>query len=136
AGGILGLVQDALASTHRPVRQGIRSLKGAVTIDGMPAALNQRIRAGQTIVTGPGAEVVYVVGTDAFLQHENSELRYEDSTTVAVLRVITGKILSVFGRGKRDIATPTATIGIRGTGCYIEASPQNTYFCLCYGSAI
>jgi hypothetical protein len=30
---------------------------------------------------------------------------------------------------------PTATIGIRGTGCYIEAEAKTTYFCLCYGVA-
>jgi hypothetical protein len=32
----------------------------------------------------------------------------------------------------------TATIGIRGTGCYIESegtgAKARTYFCLCYGS--
>jgi hypothetical protein len=34
------------------------------------------------------------------------------------------------------LATPTATIGIRGTGCYIEAEEDRTYFCLCYGVAV
>jgi hypothetical protein len=28
---------------------------------------------------------------------------------------------------------PTATIGIRGTGVYIEAEPDLTYVCTCYG---
>ncbi|HNM82135.1 MAG TPA: hypothetical protein PKL28_13845, partial [Rhodocyclaceae bacterium] len=41
----------------------------------------------------------------------------------------------VFAKGERQIVTPSATIGIRGTGCYIEASPERVYFCLCYGSA-
>jgi hypothetical protein len=31
------------------------------------------------------------------------------------------------------IETPTATIGIRGTGVYLEAGPEKTYFCTCYG---
>jgi len=51
------------------------------------------------------------------------------------MRVVTGAILSVFGKGNKKLVVPTATIGIRGTGCYIEASEHQTYFCLCYGSA-
>ena len=54
------------------------------------------------------------------------------------MRVVTGKVLSVFGKGSRTIAVSTATIGIRGTGCYIEdegsGADARTYFCLCYGS--
>jgi hypothetical protein len=51
--------------------------------------------------------------------------------------VVTGKLLSVYARGlgERQIKGPTATIGIRGTGAYIEAEPDKTYFCLCYGEA-
>ena len=47
--------------------------------------------------------------------------------------LVTGKLLSVFGRGPRRIATSTATIGIRGTGIYIEAEAERTYVCTCYG---
>ncbi len=54
------------------------------------------------------------------------------------MRVVSGKILSVFGKGAKTIQTSTATIGIRGTGCYIEdegtGAKARTYFCLCYGS--
>src|SRR6266571_1921254 len=51
--------------------------------------------------------------------------------------VATGKgALAVFGPGgERNIVTSTATIGIRGTGCYFEVEPARTYFCLCYGTA-
>ena len=34
----------------------------------------------------------------------------------------------------RGVTSTTATIGIRGTGFYIEADPERTYFCTCYGS--
>jgi hypothetical protein len=56
------------------------------------------------------------------------------------MRVVSGKILSVFGKNSgRSIQTSTATIGIRGTGCYIEdegtGAKARTYFCLCYGTA-
>ena len=31
--------------------------------------------------------------------------------------------------------TKVASIGIRGTGVYLEADPEQTYFCTCYGVA-
>ena len=46
-----------------------------------------------------------------------------------------GKILSVFGSGSRSLKTPYAAIGIRGTGAYLETSPDRTYICTCYGTA-
>jgi hypothetical protein len=55
-----------------------------------------------------------------------------------LMRVVSGKILSVFGKGAKTIQVATATIGIRGTGCYIEeenhGAKARTYFCLCYGA--
>jgi hypothetical protein len=69
------------------------------------------------------------------MQRENSTIRYGDGIGADTLRVITGKLLSVFGKGNRLLVTPTATIGIRGTGCYIESEQTRTYFCLCYGDA-
>jgi hypothetical protein len=132
AGGFAGLMRTALAVDPR---QGIRQMKGNVTIDGKPAEHGQTIRPGQKVATGTDGEVVFVIGKDAFLQRANSEFIIERGTGVAVLRYITGKVLSVFGKGRKMLETPTATIGIRGTGCYIEAEQARTYFCLCYGVA-
>ena len=42
-------------------------------------------------------------------------------------------MLAVFDRRNRKIITPTAVLGIRGTGIYIEAEPKRTYVCTCYG---
>jgi hypothetical protein len=91
-------------------------------------------------MTGEGGEAVYIIGPDAFLQREKSKVIFEESGGAQIMRVVTGKILSVFGKGKErqrnlSLVTSTATIGIRGTGCYIEAEEARTYFCLCYGEA-
>ena len=51
------------------------------------------------------------------------------------VRLLSGRLLSVFGKGgPRQLVTSTATVGIRGTGAYMEAEALRTYFCLCYGS--
>jgi hypothetical protein len=137
AGGFAALIREALAASPQ---QGIRQMKGTVTIDGKPAAPGQAIRPGQKVATGEDGEAVFVVGKDAFLQRRNSEFVIERSAgariAIPVLRYITGSVLSVFGKGKKTLSTPTATIGIRGTACYIESAPEQVYFCLCYGTAI
>lgn len=132
-GGMHGLLRAALAASPQA---GIRNMKGTVTIDGEPAAIGQRIRPGQKVVTGPESQAIFVIGDDAFLQREDSEFSIEANAGVVVLRYLTGKVLSVFGKGRKQLMTPTATIGIRGTACYIEAEPDRTYFCLCYGTAV
>ncbi len=146
-GGISGLVREALAAGNAPISAGVQRLKGEVSINGQPARAGMLVAPGDTVRTGPGAEVVYVIGQDAFLQRDNSVVSFGTDAAQKLMRVVTGKILSVFGKGPRTITTSTATIGIRGTGCYIEDSPapqvgagktadrasSSTYFCLCYG---
>ena len=52
-------------------------------------------------------------------------------------RLLTGRLLAVMGKAPNGlrIESTTATIGIRGTGVYLEADPEETYFCTCYGIA-
>lgn len=135
AGGMMGLMQRALAAGSLPATPGVHLVKGPVMVDNTRATVGLVIRPGHTVTTGPGGEAIYILGPDAFLQRENTTISFSDSTGVATMRVVTGKILSVFGKGNRKLVTSTATIGIRGTGCYIEAEETRTYFCLCYGDA-
>lgn len=130
-----GFYALACAAVAANGRQGIVRVKGAVSVNGKPAALGQVIGPGQKVVTGADGEVVFIVGQDAFLQRPDSEFVMEAGLGVAVLRFLAGKILAVFGKGAKQLRTPTAAIGIRGTACYIEAEPARTYFCLCYGEA-
>lgn len=132
-GGMAALLSKALAANPKT---GMRSIKGEVSIDGQPVVPGQQVQPGQTVRTGAGAEAIFVIGQDAFLQREASEFALGSSTGVVALRYITGRVLSVFGKGKKQLETPAASIGIRGTACYIMAEAERTYFCLCYGTAI
>lgn len=136
--GISGLVSDALANGKAPLAQGLHKMRGEVSVNSKPAREGQLLGPGDTVVTGPGSEAIYVVGQDAFLQREGTVISFAADATQNLLRVVTGKLLSVFGKGARTLQVSTATIGIRGTGCYIEdegsGTAARTYFCLCYGS--
>lgn len=136
--GISGLIRDALAKGEVPLKTGLQRLKGEVIINHKPAVEGQLIKPGDTIVTGRNSEAIYVIGQDAYLQRELSTVSFGADALQNLMRVVSGKILSVFGKGAKTIQTSTATIGIRGTGCYIEdegtGARARTYFCLCYGS--
>jgi hypothetical protein len=105
-----------------------------VLINGRPARAGAGVMPGDSVTTAAGSSAVFVIGRDAFLMREKSELLTAGGKLLAdSLRLVTGKLLSVFGRGSHRIATTTATIGIRGTGIYIEAEAERTYVCTCYG---
>jgi len=132
--GMPATLRLALAQTSE--KQGIRAAKGDVSVNGRPAAADTLVRAGDTIVLGKGALASFVVGQDAFLMRSDSRAELIGSgVLVSAVQLITGGLLSVFGDGEHRLATSTATIGVRGTGAYMEAEPQRTYFCLCYGTA-
>jgi hypothetical protein len=119
-----------------PAGRSIYELRGPVMVNGQPATLTTAIGSGAVVETGAGATVSFVVGADAFLLRERSRMQMSGttSTLVSLLRLTTGALLSVFGSGRKRVETGTATIGIRGTGLYLEAEPERSYVCVCYGA--
>jgi hypothetical protein len=145
------------ARTIDPGRS-IYRLRGDVRVDGLPATPETRIRPGSRIETGSDAELVFVVGKDAFILRGNSRLELSapavalagsgfpagmalasaGDSILGSLRLLSGRLLSVFGARQPDetlgIRTPTATIGVRGTGVYVESEADRSYVCTCYGA--
>jgi hypothetical protein len=75
------------------------------------------------VEAGTKSHIIFVVGKDAFILRSNSALQLEPEefpaiaekvkeTSVSVMRLLTGKLLSVFGKRKHKITTAIATIGI------------------------
>ena len=134
AAGLSGFISRALAKGDLP--PGIHQVKGTATVNGRPAASGTPVTPRDRIATGPGSSAVLVVRDDAFLVRENTS--FEMAETGGVLSRIliqSGRVLSVFGKKPVVIKAANATIGIRGTGAYVEVDPGKVYFCLCYGEA-
>ena len=131
-----GWLSDVLAADR--IAPGVRTATGDVSVNGAAATQGMQVKAGDSVVTGPNGDVVFVVGRDAFLIRPESRvelLRRGNSPLLTGLRVLSGRILSVFSPGRRrTIHAVTATIGIRGTAVYVEAAPDKTYVCTCYGT--
>ncbi len=129
------------AAAHAQGRSNIVELKGDATVNGDRLRPQGYIQTGDSIETGPDSNVVFVIGNAAFHVRQNSRLSVDRGSSinaVSVLRMITGAVASVWGRGaSRQIITPTLTAGIRGTGVYTEVRPgenMRSYFCNCYGT--
>jgi hypothetical protein len=116
----------------------LHEFNGEVMVNGRLASRANEVRPLDVIKTGTSGRIVLVMGKDAFLIRANSEVEILGKPKALVLtglRMLTGALLGVFGNGgSRQLLTATATAGIRGTGIYVEASPEQTYFCTCYGT--
>jgi hypothetical protein len=127
-------------AAHAQQRSNIVELVGDALINGQRLRTEQTIQTGDALQTGPNTNLVFVIGNASFLVRQNSRFTVERGNTlnaVSVLRLLTGAVASVWGKGhNRRILTPTLTAGIRGTGVYTEVLPEQgyrSYFCNCYG---
>ena len=118
--------------------KSIFSLQGDVRVNGQRADLATQIKGGDVVSTQRDSEVIFAVGGDSFVLRSSSEMEIEGGGFfVDALRMLTGSVLSVFskrtGQQQLTMNSSTATIGIRGTGVYMESEPGLTYLCTCYG---
>lgn len=129
--------------TRLPAGQSIYGLSGRVTVNNEPATLDTPIKPGDTVETGQNSEIVFVVNSHSMILRADSKLLIENGAAeqsaasalvISGLRMLTGKLLSVSRNSPMKVISATATIGIRGTGFYMEADPERTYFCTCYGA--
>lgn len=138
---LAGLFQPGHALGDSPVKlpdgRSIYKLQGRVMVDGRLADIDTRIGPNSRIDTGSNSSIIFVVASDAFILRSNSQLELGSSEGLIIegMRILSGKLLSVFGKREKphEITTLTATIGIRGTGIYIESDPEKSYVCTCYG---
>lgn len=133
------LALGGVGAAQAQARSNVVDFLGDILLNGRRMSPQQTVQTGDQIQTGPGSRLVFVVGNAAVHVRQNSRLevgRGATINTVSLLRLLTGAVVSVFGRtASRSIVTPTLTAGIRGTGVYVEVMPDlRTYFCNCYGT--
>jgi hypothetical protein len=129
------------ATVQAQSRSNVVQLVGDAIVNGSRLYAGQTIQTGDQIATGPNSTLIFTIGNSAFHVRQNSYLSVERGaslTAVSLLRMLSGAVVSVWGRGSsRQIITPTLTAGIRGTGVYTEIFANQdgrSYFCNCYGT--
>jgi hypothetical protein len=129
------------AAAQAQSRSNVVQLTGDAMVNGQRLMPAQSIQTGDAIATGPNSTLIFVLGNSAFHVRQSSTLTVERGAslfTVSVLRLLSGAVASVWGKGtSRQIVTPTMTAGIRGTGVYTEIfadQDDRSYFCNCYGT--
>ncbi len=134
--GLMGAMRQLLAAGESPVLPGVARLEGVLRVNGKSLRPGDAVSLPATLESGADSRAVFVVGRSAFLVRDNVRVELSgEGDVVRSMRVLTGRILSVFEHGAREVRTPAAVIGIRGTGMYLDVMPEQTYFCLCYGEA-
>lgn len=148
-GPAMGLAQAQSLFGNRPSKlppgQSIYSLSGQVHVNDQPATLSTPIKPGDTLQTAKDSQVIFVINTHSMILRGDSKLVIETPAAaqadtsltgllIGGLRMVTGKLLSVSRNSPMRVTTSTSTIGIRGTGFYMESDPEQTYFCTCYGA--
>ncbi|HKA46336.1 MAG TPA: hypothetical protein VKF40_30365 [Burkholderiales bacterium] len=136
----LGMSRLRQALAADAVAKGVATVRGDARINGEPARQGMALGPGDTITTAGNAELVAVVGRDAFMVRADTQIELvagrSGGAAIGIARVVTGGLLAVFGPGEaRQVRTASANIGIRGTGVYVEAEANRTYVCTCYGRA-
>lgn len=125
----------ALPMSARPLNPSIRGLRGEAWVNGKPVTAATIVEPGDSVETGDGSHMVFVVGKDAHLMRSNTQVELkQENGIVELMRVLSGAILSVYGEGRKRVETPEVSLGIRGTATYIESEPNRTYLCTCYGT--
>ncbi len=130
-----------ISAAQAQSRSNVVQLVGDATVNGSRLVAGQSIITGDQITTGPNSSLIFMLGNSAFHVRQNSMMTVERGVSlfaVSVLRLVTGAVVSVWGKGtNRQIVTPTMTAGIRGTGVYTEIFANQggrSYFCNCYGT--
>ncbi len=129
------------AGAQAQTRSNVVEMIGDTLVNGLRLRPQQSIQTGDQLQTGPGSNLVFVLGNSSFQVRQNTMMTVERGATlnaVSVLRMLSGAVISVWGKGSsRQIITPTITAGIRGTGVYTEVfadQDNRSYFCNCYGT--
>lgn len=123
-----------------PIGRSVFRVSGRAWVNGNRVDVNTHIGPNDTVKTSHDGELVFVVGSHAMLLRGGSHLvlhaddkSTEESPAIGLLRLFTGKLLSVSRNSGMRVTTPAVTLGIRGTGIYLEAEPEKTFYCTCYG---
>jgi len=135
AAGVSGYLRDVLAAGDLP--PGLHRLEGTATVNGKSAKSGAAVNLGDRVATGPDSRAVVVQKGDAFLMRADTVIEIKGNDGVLTdLLVASGRVLSVFAKKPVTVKAAVATIGIRGTGAYLEVEKDSVYFCLCYGEAV
>ena len=135
AAGVSGYLSEVLAAGDLP--PGLHRVDGTAMVNGKPVQSGAKVSLGDRVATGKGSSAVVVMKGDAFLMRADTVIEVRGSGGLLNdMLISTGKVLSVFSKKPVAVKAASATIGIRGTGAYIEVDANEVYFCLCYGEAV
>lgn len=115
--------------------------QGEVLVDGAAPELGDRLGAGFTVATGPGARCDLVFdGGNALSVGQNTFVKLDFSQATVLADVERGGLSSVLkkldkvaGTEPFQVSTRSAVAGVRGTSFCVWVGQDSTYVCACNG---
>lgn len=137
------MLKTANANSQVPIIPGFQEINGHVWLNGNKPQIHQPVSPGDVVTTGANGNTIIIIGQHAYMVRENAEIEFyaedfeqnPEGHVSGVIKIVSGAVLSVFGKTNTTISTPMVTIGIRGTACYVDSMANRTYACVCYGKA-
>jgi hypothetical protein len=77
--------------------KSIYDLRGKVKVNGQSATVDTLIDSSALIETGDDSHLIFAVGKDAFILRNNSTLQLGGKSIISEMKLLSGKLLSVFG---------------------------------------
>lgn len=129
-----GAVRGIEGPREMPANRSIFEYAGDVSVNNVPATLETFVRPGDVVRTAAQSYVIFVINKDAFVLRSDSEMQIPGGAAPQPgYSLNRGKALGALASRATSIRTPTAFVGIRGTGIYVESDPGISYVCTCYG---
>ena len=107
------------------------------SVNGQPATIKTRIGPADTIETGKRprsySSMPHCLHPARIVPAQSLAHQTEGNVVHQCPALAYRQALPSSRRSSAALHTTTATIGVRGTGVYLESDPEQTYFCTCYG---
>ncbi|MDX8387618.1 MAG: FecR domain-containing protein [Ghiorsea sp.] len=95
---------------------------------------NASVGFGDEVLTGSYGRIGIRLDDNAYRIGSRSRLKLPKEKRGFTLNLFFGSVLAVFRHDtQKTIRTPTAVLGVRGTGIYLSVGNKETYLCTCYG---
>lgn len=145
AAAALALFAGGCGATPRVTPNSVAvivSLHGAGTKSGLPILPGDGVEVGETLIADEGSAMVVKIKNAAAVEMKNSsKLIFETVGDTIQLSLDYGSMLTTVRPAEAGgprlfvLATPSATVGVRGTTFYTESRAiDQTYMCLCDGA--
>ena len=101
------------ATAHAQARTNIIEMVGDAFVNGVRLRPEQTVQTGDLVETGPGSNLIFVMGNSSFQVRQNSRMLLERGgsiSAVGLLRLLTGAVATPMACSPQGLTCPPASV--------------------------